>query len=164
MPASRHDWNELGNYLLIHERRVQAFVDEEFVLSDGLTVHIIRNRQKRPAAVTIKGRLICAHSLFVDTEQDLDIMERDGRTWVRLSDCKYHAGIAGETQRTVFRYDTSHPYPGHEDNYHKHQFDPTTWREIGKPIWIGRGAWPHLSEVLEELQAWWRTTGQHLSF
>jgi hypothetical protein len=41
-------------------------------------------------------------------------------------------------------------------------FDHSTWREVGTPIWIGRSAWPHLSQVLEELQAWWRDTGQYV--
>jgi hypothetical protein len=163
VPADRHGWNELSNYLLIHERQVQAFADEGFVLSDGLHAVITRDRQKRPAAVAIKGRLTCAHDLFLDIEMHLDIMERDSRAWVRLGACKYHAGIAGEAHRTIFRYDTSHPYTDHEDNYHKHLFDHSTWREVGTPIWIGRRDWPHLSEVLEELQVWWRDTGRHLS-
>lgn len=57
-----------------------------------------------------------------------------GRTWVRLGDCTYHAGIAGETPRTIFRYDTSHPDPDHADDYHKHLFNHATWEEAGTPV------------------------------
>ncbi len=89
-------------------------------------------------------------------------MERGGSTWVRLGDCKYHAGIAGDAPRTIFRCDTAHPYPEHEDNYHKHYFNHATWEEVGTPAWIGRKRRPHLGEVLEELQVWWRNTGQRL--
>jgi hypothetical protein len=163
-PADQHGWNEYGNYLLIHERHIQAFMDEGFVLSDGLNVIIARDRQRRPVAVSIEGRLTCINGLFVDIEKHLDVMERGGRIWVRLGDCKYHAGIAGEAPRTIFRYDTAHPYPHHKDNYHKHHFNHVTWEEIGTPEWIGRRDWPHLSEVLAELQAWWQDTGQNLDF
>ena len=164
VPADRHDWNELGNNPLIHERLNVAFMDEGVVLSDALRVIITRDRQKRPAAVEIKGRLTCTHGLFVDIEKHLDVMVRDGRIWVRLGDCKYHAGIAGFAHRTISRYDTSHPYPDHADNYHKHHVNHATWEEVGTPTWIGRMDCPHLSEVLAELQDWWRDTGQFMDF
>ncbi|MCA9863778.1 MAG: hypothetical protein KC432_12180 [Thermomicrobiales bacterium] len=61
-------------------------------------------------------------------------MERGGRTWVRLGDCTYHAGIAGEAPRTIFCYDTSHPDPDYADNYHKHLFNHATWEEAGTPV------------------------------
>lgn len=159
---SRFHWNELSNYLLIHERQVQACVDEGFVVSDELHAVITRDRQKRSATVALKGRLTCVHDVFLDTEVRLEVMERGGSTWVRLGDCKYHAGIAGDAPRTIFRCDTAHPYPEHEDNYHKHYFNHATWEEVGTPAWIGRKHRPHLGEVLEELQVWWRNTGQRL--
>lgn len=162
MPADPHDWNELGNYLLIHERRVQAFVDEGFILSNGLEESIYRDRFGHPRAVKISGRLECDHGLFLDVDKDLEVMVRDGRFWVRIIGCKYHAGVVGDANRCVFRYDTSHPYDDHDDEYHKHRFDYVTWEEIGIPIWIGRPNWPHLSDVLDELQAWWETTGRFL--
>ena len=74
MPAGRHGWNELSNVLLIHERQVQAFVDEGFVASDGLYADFTRDRQHQPATVAIKGRLTGVHDLFLDTEMRLDVM------------------------------------------------------------------------------------------
>ena len=103
---SRFHWNELSNYLLIHERQVQACVDEGFVVSDGLHAVITRDRQKRSATIALKGRLTCVHDVFLDTEVRLEVMERGDRTWVRLGDGKYHAGIAGDAPRTIFRYET----------------------------------------------------------
>lgn len=161
--ADRHGWNELGNYLLVHERRVQDFVDAGFFLTSSPEVDTAYDRRGLPRLVKIRGRLRCAHDLFVDVDKDLDVMERGGRTWVRLGDCKYHAGVVGEAPRTIFRYDTAHPYPDHDDNYHKHLFNHVTWEEVGMPQWIGRRDWPHLSEVLEELQVWWRDTGRRLN-
>jgi hypothetical protein len=162
-PADRHNCNEFGNYLLIHDHHIQAFMDEGFVLSDGSNAIVARDRQRRPAAVAIEGRLTCIHGLFVDIEKHLDVMAHGGRAWVWLGDCKYHAGIEGGAPQQIFRYDTTHPYPDHNDKYHKHRFNHTTWEEAGTPEWIGRSDWPHLSEVLEELRVWWRNIGRHLS-
>ncbi len=41
-------------------------------------------------------------------------------------------------------------------------FDPFTWEEIGRPIWVDRDQWPHLGDIIEELREWWETTGRHL--
>ncbi len=50
-----------------------------------------------------------------------------------------------------------HGYAGHKDEHHKH-----IWEQIDPPEWVGRSGWPHLNEVIEELQDWWEETGQHL--
>lgn len=162
-PADRHGWNELGNAIIIHERRLQSFLDEGFVITHNVQVRVFHNRAHAPVAVKIAGRILCVHHLFLDVETDLDVMQRGGRAWVRLADCKYHAGVSGNRARTIFRYDTSHPYPDHPDNYHKHLFDHETWTEIDTPVWIGRSRWPDLSEVLEELHIWWTSIGQYLA-
>ena len=91
-----------------------------------------------------------------------DIEHRGGRPWVKTNDCKYRAGVEGDQARSIFRYDTSHPYQHYPDTYHKHTFDHVTWEEIDPPTWVGREAWPHLSDAIEELRLWWIETGQYL--
>ena len=161
MIADKHDWNELGNYLFLHGLHLQGFVEEGFVVHNQVRESSLFNRNEL-VSVTLAGRLICEHGLFVDVEKNLEVAERDGKPWVRIDDCKYHAGVLGDVARPVFRYDTSHPYRGHADKYHKHLYNHETWEEIDIPVWIGRHAWPHLSDVLEELQEWWLSTGQYL--
>lgn len=94
---------------------------------------LVQRWQEREFGV-LEGRLRCKHGLFID----------------------------GPTARPIFRYDNSDTKDGHPDAHHKHRFNPTTWREIEPPLWIGEKAWPHLSEVVEELREWWETEGKHL--
>jgi hypothetical protein len=152
----RHGWNSLENYFHIHESRMRDFLEDGFVIEDGLKTEALQD------TLILTGRIRCQHGLFVDVYKVLAVEQRHGRPWVRTEACKYHAGVEGPEARPVFRYDTSHSYPDHPDTYHKHRFDHATWTEIGSPQWIGRDDWPHLSDAIEELRSWWYETGQYL--
>ena len=109
----------------------------------------------------IAGRLVCRHGLFVDVDKKLHI-NRLGHA--RTSRYDYHAGVLGDRDRPVFRYDNAHAYTreGHPDAHHRHRFDHVTWEEIEPPEWVGYDRWPHLDEVVRELMAWWEATGRNL--
>ncbi|MFT4040785.1 MAG: hypothetical protein QM692_21570 [Thermomicrobiales bacterium] len=157
--GSRHGWYERGTFFFLISLDLQQFKDDEFVVADGL----VRKIAEQPADLEIlAGRLTCQHSLFLDVQMKLDTTVRGGRIWVRLRTRQYHAGVLGKHPRPIFRYDNSHPYPGHPDAFHKHQFDPATWEQPDWPVWIGRENWPSLGDVLEELRQWWEVTGSHL--
>ncbi|MCA9876209.1 MAG: hypothetical protein KC442_00445 [Thermomicrobiales bacterium] len=158
--ADKHGWYELHNYLFLHSLHLQRFVEEGFIVQNALSHGSSYDPRGNLIELMITGRITCQHRLFLDVEEEFEFSERSGRVWVRVNGCKYHAGILGHPPRTIFRYDTAHPYAGHPDNYHKHLFDHETWREIGTPIWIGRQQWPSLAEVIDELRAWWETTGR----
>ena len=55
-------------------------------------------------------------------------------------------------EKTIFRYDNSHPTKGHSDDHHKHELDLETGKETR--IWIGRERWPLMSEVFDEITKW----------
>jgi hypothetical protein len=57
----------------------------------------------------------------------------------------------------VFRYDNAHPHEGHDDSYHAH------WLCDGgdQIVWIGQQHWPHLSDIIECLDTWWKEDGQN---
>ena len=150
-----HGWNALGNYLKVHHSYLDMF-RENLVLGDSLQYEF-----PSPDVFEIRGRVACQHDLFVDVDKTLEVNERNQVRTIKYS---YHAGVEGRRTRSVFRYDNAHRYTreGHADEHHKHRFDPATWQEIEPPIWIGRDSWPHLSEVLEELQHWWATIGCRL--
>ena len=111
--------------------------------------------------VLIIGRLTCRHGLFIDVKKQLEV---NANGFARTFDYRYHAGVFGDRDRPIFRYDNAHPYTieGHTDAHHRHRFDHVTWREIESPEWVGHERWPHLDEVVRELMAWWETTGRHL--
>lgn len=151
-----HGWASLQNYLNVHH----AYLDRlrhDVILHDNLAYDF-----SPPDEFKIHGRILCHHGLFVDVQKTLEI---NPLGYVRTIWYSYHAGLEGPLDRPIFRYDNAHAYSreGHTDEHHKHRFDPATWQEIEPPEWIGRARWPHLSEVVEELAEWWRTTGQHLN-
>lgn len=157
--ADPHDWNALDTCLHIHDSYMQQFIDSGFVVEDDVTSEWLGTP---PRLLILRGRIRCQHGLFLDVLKELEVESRHGKLYVRTEQYNYHAGVEGEQNRTVFRYDNVHPHAGHADAHHKHCYDHTTWEEIRPPEWVGRDNWRHLSDVIAELQAWWDETGQHL--
>lgn len=153
----RHGWNSLQGYFNAHVRRMADLENEGFLVRDGLAQHWGKGE-----FLVLEGRLRCKHGLFVDVLKYLNVRRYPTRTLVRTNRYRYHAGVEGDANRPIFRYVNTDAKPGHAGAHHKHRFDPTTWREIEPPLWIGEERWPHLSDVVDELRDWWETTGRHL--
>jgi hypothetical protein len=150
-----HGWNSFQKYIQVQESHLDRFRDY-FIETDNLQYTF-----PSAARFEIRGRIRCRHGLFIDVDKTLEFNDRQQ---VRTLYYSYHAGIEGSEDRTIFRYDNAHRYAreGHADEHHKHRFDPATWSEIEPPVWIGNNGWPHLSDVIEELLAWWNSAGQFL--
>ncbi len=160
MPAkpNRHDWNALDTYFHIHEAYMQRFMDDGFVID-----HDLGNPLVLSDTVRLSGRIRCQHGIFLDVDKVLEIERRNGKAYVRTQRYNYQAMIAGSPPRPIFRYDNAHGYPGHADDHHKHCVDYRVWEYIEPPEWIGHDRWPHISDVVEELQLWWLEIGQYLN-
>jgi hypothetical protein len=154
-----HDWNSLDTYLHIHDSYLQQFVDDGFIIEHDLTPTMLRNLRR----LLIRGRIRCQHGLFLEVIKELEVENRNGKLYVRTEQYNYHAGVEGDENRPIFRYDNAHPYQGHGDAHHKHCFDYEVWQSIMPPEWVGRDGWPHLSDAIAELRAWWYETGQFLN-
>ncbi len=156
-----HGWTSPDNYLKVHLAHLGRLTERGDVVGDNLSYGWIG-----PTEFLIKGRVLCRAGLFVDVDKHLETNHfTDDRTVkVRTFRYAYHAGLVGEADRCVFRYDNEHPYlrEGHADAHHKHRFDHETWREIEPPEWIGEHRWPHLDQVIAELLDWWDTSGRKL--
>jgi hypothetical protein len=86
------------------------------------------------------------------------VLVRDAESRVSGKLYVYQACVCTEAKTyEVFRYDNVHPHPGHADNYHAH------WLCDGpeEVVWIGQQHWPHLSDVIECLDTWWKEDGQN---
>lgn len=100
--------------------------------------------------------------MFIDVDMTLAVLDEHQRATIRLVAYPYHAGVEGQANRPIFRYDNAHGYPGHGDAYHKHHFDHPTWTRIDPPEWIGEERCPRLADVIYDLEDWWGAAGQHL--
>lgn len=139
---------------------MQQFIDEGFVVENSVTPISL---ETPPREVILRGRIRCQHGLFVDVLKILEVQDRSGMLYVRTSEYNYHAGIEGEEDRAIFRYENAHSYPGHGDAHHKHRFNHVTWERLEPPVWVWQEHWPHLNEGIEELRTWWYETGQYLN-
>jgi len=150
-----HGWNALQNYLKVHHGYLD-FLRDVFVEDDELEYGFLA-----ADLFEIRGRIKCKHGLFMDVDKTLEVNEDNQVRTIKYS---YHAGIEGDQDRSIFRYDNAHRYTreGHDDEHHRHRYDCLNWQEIEPPEWIGQNRWPHLSQVIEELQEWWINTGQYL--
>lgn len=164
--ANRHGWNSLDKHLQTQEKHLEDRVGG-FVLAYRLQAASVswrqggRRRQQFDGArkYRVSGRVVCRHGLFIQVDKTLEVnAERQSRT-IAYS---YHAAVRGPQDRPIFRYDNAHRYAGHLDSHHRHRFDCWTWREIGQPVWVGEGQWPHLSDVVDELDEWWEREGRFL--
>lgn len=154
----RHDWNELNSYFRIHEAYLDRAMADGFVIGHDLDQPLVLSDE-----VILTGRIECQHDLFLDVDKRLEIMNRNGRLYIRTRRYNYQAMIVGSEPRPVFRDDNAHSYLGHPDDHHRHGVNYQDWIYIGPPQWIGHDTWPLLNEVIDELHQWWLTTGWQLS-
>lgn len=154
-PGDPRGWTSLDQYLTTLDAQLRR-LGNYFVERSDLSITATGEHRFQ-----LRGRIYCQYGLFVDVTEVLVI---DDLHRVRCTRYKYHAGFAGEVSRSVFRYDNAHVYAreGHQDAYHKHRFNYSTWEEIAPPIWIGRDDWPTLAEVIDELYDWWQEVGRFL--
>jgi hypothetical protein len=153
-----HAWNSLENYLHVHESHLNRLQSEGFIVEHNLDPVMLG----KPPRLIINGRIRCQHGIFVDVMKELEVRRRAGKPFVRTELYSYHVGIEGDQERSVFRYDNAHAYPGHGDAHHKHCFNHDTWQAIEPPEWVGQAGWPHLSDAINEAWAWWDETGRYL--
>jgi hypothetical protein len=146
-----HGPNTLENYSIIHHKRLEDL--NYFVIADDVQFDVIGD------SVIIGGRLWCLHGLFVQVSKVLEFVDAN---LVRTKNYTYHAGVAGDQDRCVFRYDNFDQKSGHLDKHHCHRFNTETWEEILPEVPVGAELWPHLSDAVEELAEWWDVIGIHI--
>lgn len=127
-----------------------------FLIHDGVAVHTVSADTLR-----LEGRLYFQQGIFIDVYKQLELNERGQ---VRTFKYSYHAGIDGDGERSILRYDNAHVHwtAGHPDAHHKHRFNHSTWEEIEPPVHVGYDGWPHLSDVIDEVFTWWQEIGQFI--
>lgn len=110
--------------------------DNPFVISHSITLS--------PGGDDISGDIVCHGGVIVDVTTYLEIEDRNGGIYARTAKYSYHARF--EHDKDILRYDNSHIQKG-QRRHHKHEYDADkeTITDLGDD-------WPHLSDVLAELQ------------
>lgn len=135
--GEKHSWNDLENYLHVAQR---ALDDHPFVIDHGLQIEV------SPEVGRISGEIVCHGAVVVDVVKHFEIRTVRGRKQARTVGYSYHA--RRESGSDILRYDNVHQQRRHPTPHHRHEFG-----ERGERISHVGLDWPHLGEVLDELQS-----------
>lgn len=104
----------LDNYKRIHNRVMRGFIQDGFVISDGVTFS-----EPLDGHITVRGEIRCQGGFQIDVDKKLRIVSGTGATTrVKTVEYSYNVSVAG--RGNVFRYDSAH---NHRQHHHVHRFD-----------------------------------------
>ena len=149
-PAA-HGPNRLSSFLHIHDAILNKFAAHGFV-----------GQQQYEATpfmdfVWMSGWIHCRGRIVIQYDKKLVVVdELAGEPLVQTEMYTYNASV--QNGHNIVRYDNQHPEylrPGHADPHHKHVFDFKSGDEMPEsPLWLGAAKWPHLGDVISELEQW----------
>jgi hypothetical protein len=104
---------------------------------------------------TLKGEIACLGNIVIAVNKTIEILESDSDDdLVQTSEYSYNASVRGA--KSFLRNDNAHPHEGHADSHHQHELDWRTETNLpGSPRWVGVEGWPHLSQFIEAVRAWY---------
>jgi hypothetical protein len=146
VPLDKHRRQRFDRYIAIHETVMSQFRDQGFVRGDTLAIEDLGS-----GVIGITGRIECAEGTYIAVEKLLAIADGEGATaLVETVAYSYSAVLA--RVGNIFRYCS--PHDDHNEDHHVHRFDVRAGDMSGTLTFHGRGGWPTLGEVIEELRGW----------
>lgn len=144
--GTKHGPTRLQTYQRIHDRRMEGFLREGFVLSEDLRFEEIGD-----GLIGLNGSVRCLGGIVLEVEKVLTVRKGKGPTaLVQTTEYRYHAYVTGKG--SLLRYCS--PHPEHRPYHHVHRFDLFgTWAETQVLELRSEKDIPTLSEVIEELEA-----------
>ena len=144
MPRKKHDWNNLGNYIAVHESVLKKYA-ACFANHPRYTVTRVTELM---IELTVTIRFL-HRGLKLDIRKTAETKSYGrGLEVARTYSYRY---AAYDKLGCVFRYCS--PHESHNIFHHKHVYDPLTRRELTPPRRIGDDEYPHVHEIFEELLA-----------
>ncbi len=150
---TKHQPNKYGSYVEIHTTVMEKFRAQGFIGSDNLLFESFLLEGFR-----LRGQIACLGGIVITVDKFIEILEHQGSYGlVQTKWYTYNVSLRGGNN--IFRYDNQdkdYLRPGHQDEHHKHVFNPWNGCEIpNSPEWIGLENWPTLGEIIKESQDWY---------
>jgi hypothetical protein len=140
--GGKHGPNTFANYQDVHNRRMQDFVDEGFVIS-----HNVRFGKPTGGYITLEGDIHVKGGITVEVQKKLKILSGKGpNAMVKTSEYSYHVYANG--RGNLFRYENC----DHRHHHHVHWYDfLRTWGPT-RVDELQENEVPTLSEVLDAVR------------
>jgi hypothetical protein len=139
--AKKHDWNNLRNYLHVHDSVLKKY-DSYFANHPKYKIDRPTNRYL-DMSITIHFQ---HKSLKLEIDKTVEIRQLGPQDVARTFSYSYNVS---DSVGSIFRYCSPHH---HRKYHHKHVYDLITRNESKKsPLRIGEDEYPHINEVIEEL-------------
>lgn len=142
-------WHEYANYQVVHDRHIEALVDEGVISEHQLSFIGIVDASGETIRVNLRGRLQTGCGGVVIVNKWLAVRRgRANRLEVVTSEYDYHAFTRHPVRMDLFRDDSCHGL----DTLHRHCFDTDgVEADHTQPVELER--MPPLSEVIREADA-----------
>lgn len=128
---------------------MEQFYSAGFVCADTLEWSADASGLKLEGEVGCKGDIVISVFKLIAIVQPDDL-----NPTVQTFRYAYNASVRGFSN--LLRHDNAHPYPGHPDQHHRHEFDWKTGAEAsGSPQWVGSAGWPTLGDFIQEVADWY---------
>lgn len=127
---------------------MEQFYSTGFVCVDTLAWEAVAGDLK------LKGEIGCKGNIVIDVFKLFTVGPEDENPFIQTYRYAYNASMRG--YNTFLRHDNAHPFPGHPDQHHRHEFDWRTGEETpGSPRWVGVAGWPTLGQFIQEIADWY---------
>jgi hypothetical protein len=143
----KHDWNSWTDYLAIHERVLNQYVESDRYIS-GPKSYTVEKSTDQAYSLSLYQLILKADSgapIEIKIEKDVEIDIEYARPKARTFAYSYHALIPKPNARNLIRYCSPHD---HRPHHHKHVYD-LSGGFLAFPV--PEGSWPHVNEFIDEV-------------
>jgi hypothetical protein len=109
------------------------------VRSGFVCEHTLHGFERIDTGFLLKGEIACLGEIVITVYKELEIVGVVADDFkVQTRRYAYNASVRGFSN--FLRYDDAHEYPGHQDRYHRHDFDWRTGHEASRQPALDRAA------------------------
>jgi len=148
--AGSHAPIPVDAYFRIHETIMDDFCASGVIQSHTLNVDF----ESEFPLVKMKGKIFLRDGLRIRVMKILRITDTADGDYIHTESYSYNVSQSG--RGNVFRYDNSHPHPGHISKHHYHEWEKPGAKEH-PPIEIEDGKQPTLGQVITQADNYYWT-------
>ena len=143
----RHAPTRFRTFIRVHQAVLAQHAATRFVGSDSLVLTAF------PTMYVIEGEIACMGGILISVSKVLRVLDDSvSDPMVQTHRYRYHASL--QNVGNLLLYESAHS--DHNRDHHRHEYDPWTDTELpDSPQMVGDAGWPHLGDVISEVEQWY---------